>query len=44
MGEIGFHEVNASVQSYLGLLKHCDSYNLRRKLFDDLVFVRGDNE
>ncbi|MGE5584040.1 MAG: reverse transcriptase domain-containing protein [Bacillota bacterium] len=39
-GEVGFDEVNASVQSYLGLLKHCNSYNLRCKLFDALVFVR----
>jgi retron-type reverse transcriptase len=40
MGEIGFHEVNASVQSYLGLLKHCNSYKLRQKLFEALAFVR----
>lgn len=40
-GEVGFDEMNASVQSYLGLLKHCDSYNLRRKLFDTLIFTRG---
>jgi hypothetical protein len=40
-GEVGFDEVNASVQSYLGLLKHCNSYNLRRKLFETLVFIRG---
>lgn len=40
-GEIGFDKLNASVQSYLGLLKHCNSYRLRNKLFDDLVFVRG---
>lgn len=40
-GEVDWEEVNASVQSYLGLLKHCNSYRLRKKLFDDLVFVRG---
>jgi hypothetical protein len=40
-GEVDWEEVNASVQSYLGLLRHCNSYNLRRKLFETLVFIRG---
>jgi retron-type reverse transcriptase len=40
-GEVSFDEVNATVQSYLGLLKHCNSYNLRKKLFETLVFIRG---
>lgn len=39
-GEVGFEDVNASVQSYLGLLKHCNSYNLRRKLMGTLAFRR----
>jgi Retron-type reverse transcriptase len=39
-GEVNFNNVNASVQSYCGLLKHCNSFSLRRKLFDGLVFVR----
>ncbi len=38
-GEISIDRVNATVQSYMGMLKHCDSYNLRKKLFDELVFV-----
>ncbi|EMT38022.1 Retron-type reverse transcriptase [Thermoanaerobacter thermohydrosulfuricus WC1] len=40
-GEIGFQEVNSSVQSYFGMLKHCNSYNLRRKLFNILIFSRS---
>lgn len=40
-GEVGFDEVNASVQSYLGMLKHCNSYNLRRKLVETSAFIRG---
>lgn len=39
-GEVNFQKVNASVQSYFGLLKHCNSYNLRRELSGKLVFVR----
>jgi retron-type reverse transcriptase len=40
-GEIGFQEVNSSVQSYFGMLKHCNSYNLRRKLFNTLIFTQS---
>lgn len=40
-GEIGFDEVNASMQSYFGLLKHCNSYNLRKKLCQTFVFTKG---
>lgn len=43
-GEVSFDEVNATVQSYLGLLKHCNSYKLRKKLFETLVFIRGGND
>jgi len=39
-GEVDFEEINASVQSYMGLLKHCNSYNLREKLFGELVWRR----
>ena len=38
--EIPIDRVNATVQSYMGMLKHCDSYNLREKLFGELVFSR----
>lgn len=40
-GEIGFAEVNNSVQSYFGLLKHCNSYNLRKKICETFIFTRG---
>lgn len=36
--DIDFEQVNASVQSYMGLLKHCDSFGLRTKLFNALEF------
>lgn len=39
-GETSWDEVNATVQSYLGVLKHCNSYNLREKLFGELVWTR----
>ncbi|KLU66775.1 reverse transcriptase (RNA-dependent DNA polymerase) [Desulfosporosinus acididurans] len=39
-GEIGMQEVNNSVQSYLGILKHCNSHNLKTKLLRSLTFVR----
>jgi hypothetical protein len=40
-GNVSFDKVNASVQSYLGLLKHCNSYNLRRNLFKSFALTRG---
>ena len=39
-GEVSIEEVNSTIQSYMGQLKHCDSFNLRAKLFEELVFVR----
>lgn len=39
-GKIDFQDVNASVQSYLGLMLHCSSYKLKTKLLDSLVLVR----
>ncbi|ACV64925.1 RNA-directed DNA polymerase (Reverse transcriptase) [Desulfofarcimen acetoxidans DSM 771] len=44
VGEADFKEVNATVQSYLGILKHCDSYNLREKLFGDLTWARDSTQ
>lgn len=44
-GEIEFEDVRASVASYHGLLKHCNSYRLSQKLFDSLILKRNhDNE
>ena len=39
-GEVDFHDINASVQSYLGILKHFDSHYLRKSLFDSLILIR----
>lgn len=43
-GEAFWEEINASVQSYMGLLGHCNSYNLRKKLFGDLIWKRKSDE
>ncbi|MDP4158368.1 MAG: reverse transcriptase/maturase family protein [Bacillota bacterium] len=43
-GEIELQEVNGSIQSYLGILKHCDGYNLKKKLSNSLVFSRDSPE
>ncbi|SFR16799.1 reverse transcriptase/maturase family protein [Desulfoscipio geothermicus] len=40
-GEVNFEDVDASVQSYIGALKHCNSYKLREKLFNSLVWKRN---
>ncbi len=40
-GEIEFDKVNSTVQSYYGVLKHCDSYNLRSKVFEDFVLKKN---
>lgn len=43
--EASWEKINASVQSYIGVLGHCNSYNLRRKLFGDLILIRkGDKK
>lgn len=38
-GKVNLDEVKASVQSYLGLVGHCDSFRLRSKVFQKLVFI-----
>jgi len=40
-GEIDFAKANASVQSYMGILKHFDSYNLRKSIFSKFVLKRN---
>lgn len=42
-GEATFEEVNSSVQSYLGILKHCDSYYLRQAIFKNFVLIKQQN-
>lgn len=39
-GDVDLQEVNCSVQSYIGIMKHCDSHNLKTKLLGSLTFVR----
>ncbi len=38
--KIDFQRANATVQSYFGILKHCDSYNLQKKIFGDFVLKK----
>lgn len=39
-GEVSFDDVNSTVQSYMGILKHCDSYFLKQAIFNDFVLIR----
>lgn len=39
-GDIDFARANASVQSYLGIMKHFDSYSLRTSIFGKFVLKR----
>lgn len=43
-GEVDLQTVTASLTSYLGLLSHCDSYELRKSILRDLVLVRHREE
>lgn len=43
-GEVDFDEVNSSIQSYIGITKHCNSFNLRKKIFSTLKFIKGKAE
>jgi len=42
-GEIDFEKANSTVQSYLGIMSHCDSLRLKNKIFGDFILRRGDN-
>ena len=42
--EIDFQQANSVVQSYLGILSHCDSYRLKYKIFGDFVLKWHDND
>ena len=39
--EIGLDDVKPSVMSWLGHIKHADSYGLRKKIFGEISFQRG---
>ena len=43
-GLIEYDEIKAIVASYFGLMKHCNSYNLRKKLSGTMVFRRETTE
>ncbi|MDZ4042932.1 MAG: reverse transcriptase/maturase family protein [Eubacteriales bacterium] len=40
-GLVDFKTVNSSVQSYVGLMRHCDSYRLRQNVVGGLVLQLG---
>lgn len=39
-GKMEFEKVNETVQSYCGVLKHCNSYKLKSKIFEGFVLTR----
>lgn len=39
-GKFGFSEINNSIQSWIGHVKHADSYQLRKELFRNTVFTK----
>ena len=41
MGKISQHDVNQSVQSWLGHVRHADTYGLRRAIFSEVRFQRS---
>jgi len=43
-GKIDFEKVNATVQSYLGVMKHCNSHSLQNKIFGDYVLKRSSDD
>lgn len=40
-GEIEYDELNSTIQSYLGILKHCNSHNLKKKVFRGMDLEGG---
>jgi len=43
-GEMDFEKANATVQSYLGIMKHCNSLRLKNKIFGDFVLRRKEDD
>lgn len=39
-GKINLDDVQSTVNSYMGMLKHCNSYSLRTKIFDEFILKR----
>lgn len=42
--EMTFEKVNNTIQSYMGIMKHCNSYRLQQKVFDTNVLKPINNE
>lgn len=40
-GAISFDRALDTVRSYIGMTKHCNGYNMRRWIEDNIVFIRG---
>lgn len=40
-GTVDLHKIQTSVMSWIGHVKHADSYNLRKKILGDVLFQRG---
>jgi len=38
--EVTIEDINATIQSYLGILQHCDSHNLKKKIFGNVSFTK----
>ncbi len=38
--QIDFEKINKSIQSFLGHIKHADTYNFRRKMLNNIKLVR----
>ncbi|WP_018749870.1 RNA-directed DNA polymerase [Paenibacillus sanguinis] len=43
-GDKSLDEVNSAIQSYIGYLKHADTFNLRKRIFQRAVFTKGNPE
>lgn len=40
-GEVGLEDIRATLASYLGLMKHADCYNLKKKILKEFVLVKS---
>lgn len=41
--KITFRQVTDTLQSYVGMLEHCDSHNLKSKILDELVLTHAED-
>ncbi|MDI3480773.1 MAG: RNA-directed polymerase [Tepidanaerobacteraceae bacterium] len=40
-GKISLEKIKATIQSWLGHVKHADSFNLRKKLFNEFILIKN---